>query len=112
MNADGTLEKAPDAVPSGEVADSDQTQCYWSPMDGCYHVLGEEEKLLAAKAGAKLAASQVLNQESDEVPTPILVSLLVCRFALLRVCPPLLRMLLVLMCAAFRYADSRGALQN
>merc|ERR1711865_867719 len=67
MNADGTLEKAPDAVPSGEVADSDQTQCYWSPMDGCYHVLGEEEKLLAAKAGAKLAASQVLNQESDEV---------------------------------------------
>merc|ERR1712195_392370 len=67
MNADGTLEKVPDAVPSGEVADSDQTQCYWSPMDGCYHVLGEEEKLLAAKAGAKLAASQVLNQESDEV---------------------------------------------
>merc|ERR1711865_313808 len=67
MNADGTLEKAPDAVPSGEVTDSDQTQCYWSPMDGCYHVLGEEEKLLAAKAGAKLAASQVLNQESDEV---------------------------------------------
>merc|ERR1711865_590338 len=67
MNADGTLEKAPDAVPQGVTADVDQTQCYWSPMDGCYHVLGEEEKLLAAKAGAKLAASQVLNSETDEV---------------------------------------------
>ena len=90
MNADGTLEKAPDAAPSGEVADSDQTQCYWSPMDGCYHVLGEEEKLLAAKAGAKLAASQVLNQESDEVRYPDLDPCLsCCRFALLDLDPRL-----------------------
>lgn len=67
LNQDGTLEK-PQAnpEPAGEAPDPNLTQCYWSPLDGCYHVLGEEEKALAAKAGATLNTA-VLGQESDEV---------------------------------------------
>jgi|ERR1711934_10695 len=67
LSHDGTLEKpAPTMPPQGEKADPNLTQCYWSPLDGCYHVLGEEEKALAAEAGATLNTA-VLGQESEEV---------------------------------------------
>lgn len=67
LNHDGTLQKDEvAAVATTSAADPDQTQCYWSPLDGCYHVLGEEEKALAAQAGATVNTA-VLSQETAEV---------------------------------------------
>lgn len=68
LNPDGSLRppspvKAQEAAP---IADPDKTQCYWSPLDGCFHPLSEEEKEVANATGATLSKA-VLHQESEEV---------------------------------------------
>ena len=59
----GSPVKAQEAAP---IADPDKTQCYWSPLDGCFHPLSEEEKEVANATGATLSKA-VLHQESEEV---------------------------------------------
>jgi len=54
LNADGSL-RPPSPAKKPEVgvpANPDQTQCYWSPLDQCYHPLSADEKEAAAHTGA------------------------------------------------------------
>jgi chromosome segregation ATPase len=68
VNPDGSLrppspeKKETEAPP----ADPDKTQCYWSPLDGCFHPLSDVEKAAAMGTGATLNKA-VLHQESEEV---------------------------------------------
>merc|ERR1711871_1179442 len=68
LNPDGSLrppspEKKQQPAPA---ADPDRTQCYWSPLDGCFHPLSDAEKAAAMATGASLS-KEVLHQESEEV---------------------------------------------
>jgi len=68
LNPDGSL-RPPSPVKKAEPAppaDPDKTQCYWSPLDGCFHPLSGMEKEVAKATGATLS-KQVLHQESEEV---------------------------------------------
>merc|ERR1711970_1282955 len=68
--SDGALRpasKAPAAAAApAQAADLDKTQCYWSPLDGCFHPLSGAEKEAAQMTGATLSKA-VLHQESEEV---------------------------------------------
>jgi chromosome segregation ATPase len=68
MNPDGTLRPpSPEKVAEAPAtADPDKAQCYWSPLDQCFHPLSEAEKGAAAGVGATLSKA-VLQQESEEV---------------------------------------------
>jgi len=67
MNPDGTLRPpSPVKADKANPADPNRTQCYYSPLDGCFHPLSAEEKAAASQTGAGLAKAQ-LHQESEEV---------------------------------------------
>jgi len=67
VNPDGSLRPpSPTKAPKGPEADPDRNQCYWSPIDGCYHPLSGDEKAAAGQVGATLVKAQI-HQESEEV---------------------------------------------